>query len=100
MSGWDNLEGKNKRTGARVVDNAKLQQPGPPRAGPRQPNPVWYAVGARRRPCVSCYSYAYSSEPYHSTLHSRACSQPRATRIAQTARPVAQETSPSPHMRV
>eukprot|EP00966_Prymnesium_polylepis_P123137 2846833-Prymnesium_polylepis.1 len=35
MSGWDNLEGKNKRTGARMVENAKLQQPGPPRAGPR-----------------------------------------------------------------
>ena len=29
------MEGKNKRTGARVVENAKLQQPGPPRAGPR-----------------------------------------------------------------
>eukprot|EP00966_Prymnesium_polylepis_P111361 2575639-Prymnesium_polylepis.1 len=36
MSGWDNLEGKNKRTGARVVENAKLRQPPPPRAGPRR----------------------------------------------------------------
>eukprot|EP00966_Prymnesium_polylepis_P237281 5487768-Prymnesium_polylepis.1 len=29
MSGWDNLEGKNKRTGARLVENAKLRQPVP-----------------------------------------------------------------------
>eukprot|EP00966_Prymnesium_polylepis_P244226 5647985-Prymnesium_polylepis.1 len=28
MSGWDNLEGKNTRTGARVVDNAKLRHLG------------------------------------------------------------------------
>eukprot|EP00966_Prymnesium_polylepis_P286580 6619848-Prymnesium_polylepis.1 len=28
MSGWDNLEGKNTRTGARVVENAKLRHPG------------------------------------------------------------------------
>eukprot|EP00966_Prymnesium_polylepis_P057454 1330507-Prymnesium_polylepis.1 len=39
MSGWDNLEGKNARTGARVVENAKLRHPGHlgiPRAGPRR----------------------------------------------------------------
>eukprot|EP00966_Prymnesium_polylepis_P050512 1169346-Prymnesium_polylepis.1 len=34
MSGWDFLEGKNKRIGARVMENAKLRQPPPPRAGP------------------------------------------------------------------
>eukprot|EP00966_Prymnesium_polylepis_P212682 4926076-Prymnesium_polylepis.1 len=28
MSGWDNLEGKNKRTGVRLVENAKLRHPG------------------------------------------------------------------------
>ena len=46
MSGWDSLEGNNKRTGARVVENAKLRQPPPPRAGPRPPrrrivSPPW-----------------------------------------------------------
>eukprot|EP00966_Prymnesium_polylepis_P136140 3145875-Prymnesium_polylepis.1 len=28
MSGWDNLEGTNKRTSACVVENAKLRHPG------------------------------------------------------------------------
>eukprot|EP00966_Prymnesium_polylepis_P189799 4397855-Prymnesium_polylepis.1 len=28
MSGWDNLEGYSTRTGARVVENAKLRHPG------------------------------------------------------------------------
>eukprot|EP00966_Prymnesium_polylepis_P173754 4018897-Prymnesium_polylepis.1 len=28
MSGWDNLEGNNKRTGERVAENAKLRHPG------------------------------------------------------------------------
>eukprot|EP00966_Prymnesium_polylepis_P243267 5625739-Prymnesium_polylepis.1 len=30
MSGWDFLEGRNKRIGARVIENAKLRQPEPP----------------------------------------------------------------------
>eukprot|EP00966_Prymnesium_polylepis_P053311 1233067-Prymnesium_polylepis.1 len=46
MSGWDNLEGKNKRTGAQVVENAKLRQPVPPRAGPR-PETKLSLVGRR-----------------------------------------------------
>eukprot|EP00966_Prymnesium_polylepis_P068781 1597502-Prymnesium_polylepis.1 len=35
MSGWDFLEGKNKRTGARVIENAELRglRHLPPRAG-------------------------------------------------------------------
>ena len=44
ISGWDNLEGKNKRTGARVVENAKLRQPVPPRAGPRRRWPLGAAA--------------------------------------------------------
>eukprot|EP00966_Prymnesium_polylepis_P046239 1070897-Prymnesium_polylepis.1 len=34
MSGWDFLEGNDKRIGARVIENAKLRQPPPPRDGP------------------------------------------------------------------
>ena len=47
MSGRDVFEGNHERMGAHVIENAKLAQPPPPRAGPNRLGPALAEPGCR-----------------------------------------------------